>query len=124
MPICFVVHLFITIVNDGYLSWVFFFRPTDPNFSFKNPSGNNFSNRYGLRLHFLTGLRSLGLRQSAVINVHPDCSGTLHRILNAGVPDPFFPTPTQKKKAVWLREANHCHSNKHSVCTTADKAGH
>ena len=46
----------------------------------------------------LTGLRSLGLRQSATINIHPDCSGTLHRILNAGVPDPFFSTPTQKKK--------------------------
>ena len=46
----------------------------------------------------MTLLTSIGLRQSAAISIHHDCSGTLHRILNADVPDPFFLTPTQKKK--------------------------
>ena len=54
----------------------------------------------------LTGLKSSRLYQSAVINIHPNCSGTLHRILNVGIPDPFFLTPTQKKKAVWLRKTS------------------
>ena len=40
--------------------------------------------------HFL---RSLGLCQSAAINSHPNYSGTLHRNLNASVPDPTFPSP-------------------------------
>jgi len=57
---------------------------------------------------FRKGLRSLGLRQSAAINNHPDCSGTLHRNLNESVPDPTFPAPIQKKVAVWLCETrNH-----------------
>jgi len=43
--------------------------------------------------------RSLGLHQSAAINNHPDCSGTLHRNLNGSVPDPTFPAPTQKKSS-------------------------
>ena len=29
----------------------------------------------------------------------PDCGGTLHRNLNASVPDPTFPVPTQKKSS-------------------------
>ena len=53
------------------------------------------------------GLRSLGLCQSAAINIHPDCSGMLHRILNAGVPDPTFPNAhTKRKVVVWLRETS------------------
>ena len=31
---------------------------------------------------------------TSTLTAVPDCSGTLHRILNAGVPDPFFPMPT------------------------------
>ena len=46
----------------------------------------------------LTGLRSLGLRQSAPINIHPDFIGMLHRILNVGVPDSFFPHTHTKEK--------------------------
>ena len=37
------------------------------------------------------------LCESAAINNHSDYSGTLYRNLNASVPDPTFPTPTQKK---------------------------
>ena len=62
-----------------------------------------------VRLHFLTGLRSLGLRQSAAINIQPDCSGTLHRTLNADVPDPFFPdthTKEKKKRSGYARLSN------------------
>ena len=41
--------------------------------------------------------KSLGFHQSAAINNHPDYSGTLHRNLNASVPDPTFPTHTKEK---------------------------
>ena len=47
----------------------------------------------------LTGLRSRGIHQSAAIKYHPDCRGAVNRILNVSVPDPFFPTPPQKKKS-------------------------
>jgi len=30
----------------------------------------------------------------------------VNRILSISVPDPFFPDPKKKKKAVWLRETN------------------
>jgi len=48
----------------------------------------------------LTGLKSLGLRQS---KHSPKAGESLNRISIAIVPDPFFARlPTQKKKAVWL----------------------
>ena len=77
--------------------------------SIKNfDSGCRWFYRSGYPLEWYTAIRlyflhSLGLRQSAPINIHPDCSGTLHRILNVGVPDPFSPdTHTKEKKTVWL----------------------
>ena len=38
------------------------------------------------------------------INAHPKTGESLNRISIVIVPDPFFPSPTQKKKAVWLHE--------------------
>ena len=62
------------------------------------------------------GLTSLGLRQSAPINNHPDCGGTLHRILMQVYQTLLFPPPHKRKVAVWLREtklrhvSEMCHS--------------
>ena len=44
---------------------------------------------------FRKGFRSLGLLQSAAINNHPDCSGTLHRNLNASEGSDANWNPTQ-----------------------------